>query len=330
MAMKAFVLHSYATPDQLEPTEADRPVPADGEVLIRVCATSVNPYDWHHLRGEPYVARLMPGTLGMRGPKISVLGCDVAGRVEAVGPRVTRFRPGDEVFGLLVGGGFAEFACAREGVLAPKPPSLSYEQAAAVPMAAVTALIALRDEGRLQSGQTVLINGASGGVGTFAVQIARVLGAKVTGVCGARNVDLVRSLGADEVIDYTTQDFTRSGQNYDVVIDIAGRHSARACLRSLARKGTLVVVGGQAGRWLQPAGHVFASLAAGPLASQRIVLADTVACTRKQELLTALAELIEDHAVTPVIDRQYPFEQLPAALRYQEAGHAQGKVVITV
>src|SRR6516165_10131729 len=200
--MKAFDLHRYGPPDLLELTDTDKPVPADDEVLVRVRATSINPYDWHIMRGEPYIARLMPGGLGLRGPKLRILGCDMAGQVEAVGKHVTQFRPGDDVFGLLDQGGFAEYVTARESLLAPKPGNLSYEQAAAVPMAAVTALLGVRDAGRLQPGQKLLVNGASGGVGTFAVQIARALGAKAAGVCGPRNVGLVASIGADEVIDY--------------------------------------------------------------------------------------------------------------------------------
>ena len=210
--MKAFVLRSYGSPDLLELTDLDEPVPGDDEVLVRVGATSVNPYDWHQMRGQPYVARLMPGGLGLRGPKLSILGCDVAGRVEAAGRNVTGFATGDEVFALLPQGGFAEYVSVPPSLLAPKPKNLSYEQAAAVPMAAITALLGVRDQGRLQPGQTVLVNGASGGVGTFAVQIARALGANVTAVCSAPNADLARAVGAAEVIDYTTTDFTRHEQ----------------------------------------------------------------------------------------------------------------------
>ena len=211
--MKAFVLHRYGPPDVLELTGTGTPVPADDEVLVRVRATSINPYDWHNMRGEPYIARLMPGGLGLRAPKLRILGCDMAGQVTAVGRDVTQFRPGDDVFALLEQGGFAEYVTVRESLVAPKPRNLSYEQAAAVPMAAVTALLGVRDAGQLQPGQKVLVNGASGGVGTFAVQIARALGAKVAGVCGPRNVALVASIGADEVIDYRTEDFTRTGQH---------------------------------------------------------------------------------------------------------------------
>jgi NADPH:quinone reductase-like Zn-dependent oxidoreductase len=328
--MKAVVLRSYGSPDHLELTAADQPVPADGEVLVRVRATSVNPYDWHFMRGEPRVARLMPGGMGLRGPKISILGCDMAGQVEAVGRSVTRFGPGDEVFALLPGGGFGEYVTVPETQLARKPGNLSFEQAAAVPMAAVTALIGLRDQGRLQSGHKVLVNGASGGVGTFAVQIARAFGATVTGVCGARHVDLVRSIGADEVIDYGKQDFTRCGNRYDLVLDVAGSRPARACRKVMTRQGRLVIVGGPAGRWLQPAGHAFSSLAAGALISQTVVMVDTVGRAQKAQDLAALTTLIEDRQVTPVIDRTYPFGEMQAAVRYVEEGHVQGKVVVTV
>ncbi|MGW4638133.1 NAD(P)-dependent alcohol dehydrogenase [Sphaerisporangium sp. NPDC004334] len=328
--MKAFVLRSYGSPGDLRPTDVDRPVPRDDEVLVRVRATSVQPYDWHHLRGQPYVARLMGGTLGLRGPKIDILGADIAGQVEAVGGDVTTFGPGDEVFAMPKRGGFAEYVCVRADELAPKPPSLSFAQAAAVPVAACTALLGLRDAGRIQSGHKVLVNGASGGVGTFAVQLARAFGAKVTGVCGPRNAELVRSIGAQEVIDRTRQDFTRSGQRYDLLLDNAGGHSALACRRVLTPGGTHVVVGGPAGRWLQPAGHAFATLALGPFVPQRVALADVVGCPDIRSKLLALTELIEDGSLSPVIDRCYPFEQIPEAVAYAEEGHAPGKIVITI
>jgi NADPH:quinone reductase-like Zn-dependent oxidoreductase len=328
--VKAFVLRSYGSPEQLTLADADQPVPAAGEVLVRVRATSVNPYDWHLLRGEPYIARLIPGGLGLRAPGVPILGCDMAGQVEAVGRDVTRFGPGDEVFALLPGGGFAEYVTVPEDLLARKPRNLTYEQAAAVPMAAVTALLGLRDQGRLGPGHKVLVNGASGGVGTFAVQIARALGASVGAVCSAPHADLVRSLGAEDVIDYQTADFTRSGQRYDLILDISGRRPVTACRRVLADGGTLVLVGGPAGRWLQPAGHVFGSLALAPLARRRVALTDTVGSRQKAQNLIALTALIEEQQVTPVIDRTYPFADLPAAVRYQEEGHVPGKVVITV
>jgi len=328
--MKAFVTHSYGSPDVLRLTDIDQPVPGDDEVLVRVRATSVQPYDWHHMRGEPYVARLMPGGPGLRRPRHRILGADIAGVVEAVGEEVTGFRPGDEVFAQLERGGFAEYVCVREGELAPKPKNLSFEHAAAVPLAANTALLGLRDEGRVQPGQKVLVNGASGGVGTFAVQIARAFGAEVTGVCSTRNVDLVRSIGATEVIDYTLEDFTRGGRRYDLLLDIAGSRPGSRCRRALTPKGTYIAVGGPPGRWLQPAGHVFSSLAVSPFVSQRLAMVDVVRCQRKRQNLMTLTELIEKGEITPVIDRRYPFEEIPAAVEYQEEGHAAGKVVIGV
>jgi NADPH:quinone reductase-like Zn-dependent oxidoreductase len=328
--MKAFMLRSYGTPDQLTLTDTARPEPAAGEVLVQVRATSLNPYDWHHIKGEPYVARMMPGTMGLRAPKFRIPGCDVAGPVVAVGAGVTEFRPGDDVLGLLRDGGFAEYVSAPTDRLVRKPANLSYEQAAAVPMAAVTALLALRDVGGLVKGQRVLVNGASGGVGTFAVQIARALGATVTGVCSTRNLELVRSLGAEEAIDYRAMDFTRGGGRYDLLLDVAGGHQAWALRRALTASGRVVLAGGPAGRWLQPVGHVFGMLMAGPVLSVPVKMADTVGCQRKKELLTALAEFIGSDEVSPVIDRGYPFAELPEAARYQAEGHAQGKVVVTV
>jgi NADPH:quinone reductase-like Zn-dependent oxidoreductase len=328
--MKAFVLGSYGSSDHLDLTAVDTPVPAADEVLVRVRATSVNPYDWHHMRGEPRVARVMPGTLGLRGPKLRILGGDMAGQVEAVGEDVTEFRPGDDVFALLEQGGFAEYVSVPERLLARKPGNLSYEQAAAVPMAATTALLGLRDVARIEPGQKVLVNGASGGVGTFAVQIARALGARADAVCSLPNADLARSIGADDVIDYTSQDFTRSGRHYDVLLDIAGSRPVFACRRVLAPRGTLVLIGGPAGRWLQPVGHMFSALAMAPLVSQRIAMADTVSCTAKKQILMTLTTLIEDGKVTPVISRRYPFHDTQEAVRYQEQGHAAGKVVVTI
>jgi NADPH:quinone reductase-like Zn-dependent oxidoreductase len=328
--MKAVVLRSYGSPGQLRVTDVDTPVPAADEVLVRVRGTSVNPYDWHHVSGEPYVARLMPGSLGLRGPKVGILGCDMAGQVEAVGADVTGFRPGDDVYALLSGGGFAEYVSVKQDLLAPKPVNLSYEQAAAVPMAAVTALFGLQDVGGLKPGQRVLVNGASGGVGTFAVQIAAAIGATVTGVCGAKNSGLVRSLGADEVIDYRTADFTRHDKRHDLLLDIAGGRPAAACRRVLTAGGTLVLIGAPAGRWLQPVGHMIGMFAAAPFVSPRIALADTGSCGQKKEHLQALTALIEDGKVTPVIDRRYPFAEISAAVEYSMAGHAAGKVVVPI
>jgi NADPH:quinone reductase-like Zn-dependent oxidoreductase len=328
--MKTFVLRSYGSSDMLDLTDVDKPVPADDEVLVRVRATSVNPYDWHHMRGEPYVARLLPGTLALRSPKLRILGCDMAGQVEAAGAGVTGFRPGDDVFALIQQGGFAEYVCVPEAQLAPKPANLTYEQAAAVPMAAITALLALRNYGRIESGQRVLINGASGGVGTFAVQLAHAFGAHVTGVCSPRNVDLVRSIGADEVIDYTTADFTRRDERYDLIVDIAGSRSVTACRRALTRGGTLVVVGGQPGRWVQPAGHAFSTLLVAPFVSQRMVMSQMVISAANKPDLILLTGLIEDGKITPVVDRRYTFDDIQVAVRYQEEGHATGKVVVAV
>ncbi|RSM43636.1 NAD(P)-dependent alcohol dehydrogenase [Amycolatopsis balhimycina DSM 5908] len=322
--MKALVQRAYGSPDSLTFEDVPDPVPGEGEVLVRVHATSVNPYDWHFMRGEPFVARLMTGGFGLRRPPAGVLGCDLAGRVVTAG---TRFAPGDDVYALLPRGAHAEYVCVPEDLLAPLPANLSHEQAAAMPMAAVTALVALRG---LEAGQRVLVNGASGGVGTFAVQLAKALGARVDAVCGAANVEVVRSLGAEHVFDYRAEDFTRSGRRYDVVLDIAGSRSVFACRRVLSRTGTFVAVGGPAGRWVQPAGHVFAALASGPFARRRVVLADAVACPDKPAVLRELAGLVERGAVTPVIDRSYPFGDLRAAIAYQEAGHANGKVVVTV
>lgn len=329
--MKAYVLRSYGSPDVLDLQDIDKPVPAGDEVLVRVRATSVNPWDWHMMRGQPYAARLIAAELGLRRPNLSVLGCDMAGQVEATGPQTSGFRPGDDVFALLVhGGGFGEYVSVPEGLLARKPSNLSYEQAAAVPMAGITALLAVREQGAVQPGQQILVNGASGGVGTFAVQLAKALGAVVTGVCGPQNVDMVRSLGADEVIDYTSEDFTRGGKRYDLLLDIAGSRGGVACRRALASGGTLVVVGGPAGRWLQPVGHTFSVLGMGPLVSQRVVLADAVGCRRPKDNLATLTGLIEDGKITPVIDRCCQFTQIRDGIRHSEAGHARGKVVVMV
>jgi NADPH:quinone reductase-like Zn-dependent oxidoreductase len=325
--MRAFGLPAYASPSQLRVTDIQRPVPADHEVLVRVRATSINPYDWHYLRGEPRVARL---ALGLRRPKVRVLGCDMAGQVEAVGRAVTRFRPGDEVYALMEQGGFAEYVSVPEDLLASKPKNMSFEQAAAVPMAGVTALLAVCGVGEIQAGQQVVVTGASGGVGSFAVQIARAFGGKVTGVCSTRNLELVRHIGADDVIDYTVQDFTRSDRRYDLLIDVAGAYPPSACRRVLTPKGTFVVVGGPAGRWLEPVGRTFSALAAGRFVSQRVVLADAVGCKSKQEQLTTLTQLMENRQVTPVIDRCVAFDQIPEAMAYQEKGHAAGKVVVSV
>jgi NADPH:quinone reductase-like Zn-dependent oxidoreductase len=326
--MKAFVLPTYGSPEVLRLADVDTPVPAEGEVLIRVRATSVNPYDWHTMRGEPRIARLM-GVMGLRRPPLEILGCDIAGEVAAVGPGVSGFAAGDPVYALAVGGGFGEYAAVPAERVAAKPPSLTYEQAAAIPMAGVTALLAVRENGGVRAGQRVLVVGGSGGVGTFAVQLAAASGAHVTAVCGPANVDLVRSLGAAEVIDYTAADFTRE-RGYDVLIDISGAAPVRAARRTLTREGVYVAVGGKAGRWFQPAGHVLGAMLLGLVVPQRFARADAVAGTDKGRQLRALAELVDAGSLTPVVARTYPFAELPTAVAYQEAGHAPGKVVVTV
>jgi NADPH:quinone reductase-like Zn-dependent oxidoreductase len=292
--------------------------------LIRVRAASVNPLDWHYMRGTPYLVRIRTG---LRKPKDTGLGVDVAGQVEAVGSNVTQFRPGDEVFG-VARGAFAEYVSASETKLALKPANLTFEQAAAVPIAAFTALQGLRDKGRIQSGQKVLINGAAGGVGTFAVQIARSFGAEVTGVCSTRNVEMVRSIGADRVIDYSQEDFTRSGQLYDLIFDSAGNHSPSDCRRVLTPEGTLVMVGGpDNGRWLGPLADVLEAVVLSRFVSQKLL--PFLAHSSKDDLIV-MKELLGAGKVTPVIDRTYPLRDVPDAIRYLEEGHAKGKVVITM
>ena len=322
--MKAIVNRKYGSPDELKLEEIDKPAPADDEVLVRVRAASVNPLDWHFMRGLPYLGRPM---LGLRKPKRPILGVDAAGQVEAVGKNVTQFRPGDEVVGAGRSGSAAEYTCGSEKDFAPKSASLSFEQAAAIPIAGVTALQALRDQGRLQPAQSVLINGAAGGVGTFAVQIAKALGGDVTGVCSTRNIDLVRSLGADQVVDYTGEDFAQSGRRYDLVLDLVSNRSLSDLRRALSPKGTLVLSGGGGGRLLGPLPLILGALVRSPFVSQRML---TFLAKVHRESLVDLMELIEAGKVTPVIDRTYPLSEAPAAIRYLEAGHARGKVIITV
>ena len=315
--MKAIVQVKYGSPEALELKEIDKPVIKDTQVLVRVHAAGVNPLDWHFVRGQPYIARL---ALGLPRPKNGVRGVDVAGHIEAVGKNVRQYQAGDEVFGAC-DGAFAEYAPAGEDMVVPKPANLTFDQAAAVPVAAVTALQALRDVGKLQSGQKVLINGAAGGVGTFAVQIAKSFGADVTAVCSTRNVELVRSIGADHVVDYTLEDFTHSGLRYDVILDNAGSHSLGEYRRVLAADGTLIMNSGAA----------LGTMAAGRMLSPfvRQKLRSFLAKLNREDLIV-LCKLIEAGKLTPVIDRTYPLSQTPAAIGYVEAGHARGKVVITV
>jgi NADPH:quinone reductase-like Zn-dependent oxidoreductase len=323
--VKAITYHHYGSPDVLEFQEVDEPVVQDDDVLVRVRAASANPRDWHFMRGLPYVIRPQ---FGLRAPKNPFLGSDVAGQVEAVGRNVTRFRPGDEVFTDVVTGGFAEYTRVSEDLVAPKPANLTFEQAAAVPLAALTALQGLRDHGRIQPGQKVLIVGASGGVGTFAVQIAKWLGADVTGVCSTRNLDLVRSLGADQVIDYTKEDFVQRGQQYDLILQLAGTRSPADLRRALTPKGTLLLSSGEGhGRWLGPITRIIKAVALSPLVSQRL---SPFVAKRSGQDLQVMKELIDAGTVMPVIDRTYSLSDVPAAMRYLEEGHARGKIVITV
>jgi NADPH:quinone reductase-like Zn-dependent oxidoreductase len=321
--MKAIVREKYGSPDVLELKDVDKPV--IDSVLVRVRAASINAYDWHMMRGRPYLVRMVAG---LRKPKSSAMGMDVAGQVEAVGKNVTQFRPGDEVFGSR-SGSLAEYVRGTDkSVLVPKPAGLTFEQAAAVPMAAQVALQGLRDKGQIKPGHRVLINGASGGVGTFAVQIAKAFGAAVTAVCSTRNVDMVRSLGADEVIDYTKEDFTRRGRRYDVILDVAASGSLSSRLRVLEPNGTLVEVGSAK---TDATGSIMVGLlemaVRSRFGSQKIPF--FLGKSSKEDLLT-LKELIEAGKVRPVIDRTYPFTETADALRYLETGHARAKVVITV
>ncbi|HKJ58638.1 MAG TPA: NAD(P)-dependent alcohol dehydrogenase [Halobacteriales archaeon] len=321
--MKAVVAQSYGPPDVLRLEEVERPAPEDDEVLIEVHAAGVNAADWHLLRADPPLVRLMG--FGLFKPKNEILGADVAGRVEAIGSDVTHFSPGDEVFGDLSAcghGGFAEYVCAPEDALATKPSNLSFEEAAAVPLAAVTALQGLRDEGGIQAGQKVLIVGASGGVGTFAVQIAKAFGAEVTGVCSTSKVDLVRSIGADHVLDYTQEDFAEG--RYDLILDAGAHRSIFDCRRALEPDGTYVQVGGSTGR-------LFEAMLVGPLLSaiDGRTMGNMMAKPDRDDLL-AICELVEAGEVTPAIDRRYPLAEVPEAIRYVEDGRARGTVVVTV
>ena len=325
--MKAIVYCDYGLPN-LKLQEIEKPTPADDQLLVRVRAASVNPYDWHFVEGTPKIMRLMG--VGLRKPKDTRLGVDFAGTVEAVGKNVTQFKPGDDVFGGR-GGAFAEYVCPRAyRAVAIKPANITFEQAASVNIAGITALQALRDKGKVQAGQKVLINGASGGVGTFAVQIAKSLGADVTGVCSTKNVDLVRSLGADHVIDYTKEDFAKGEQRYDVILDNVPNHSLSECRRILNPNGKYVMIGGGGpndSRWIGPFGRVINTMILSPFVSQKMgmMMADP-----SQKDLAVLADMIQSGKVKPVIDRTYKLSEVPEAIRYLEQGHARGKVVITV
>ncbi len=323
--MKAILYHTYGSPDVLRCEEIEKPTPADNEVLLNVHAGSINPLDWHFMRGEPYAVRLVAGMPKTKDPR---LGVDVAGVVEAVGQQVTRFKAGDEVFGTCKGA-LAEYACTPESSVVTKPANLTFEQAAAVPIAGISALQGLRNAGHIQPGQRVLINGAAGGVGTFAVQIAKYFGADVTGVCSTGNVEMVRSLGADRVIDYAGEEFTRSGQRYDLILDCVGNHSLSAVRRVLSAHGRHVPIGGKAGNWML--GTLARSLSAMVLSQfgSRKLIPFFLAKLNQDDLGT-LRELLESGKVVPVIDRRYKLAETPEAIRYLEEGHARGKVVITV
>jgi NADPH:quinone reductase-like Zn-dependent oxidoreductase len=316
-SMKAIVQDEYGSPDVLELRNIDK------EVLVHVRAAGVGRDVWHVMAGLPYPIRL--AGYGLRAPKNPVIGSDVAGVVETVGNKVSRFRPGDEVFGIGKGS-YAEYVCAREDKLAPKPENLTFEQAAVVAIMGSTALQALRDHGRVEPGQDVLIIGASGGVGTYAVQIAKAFGARVTGVCSTEKAEMVRSIGADRVIDYTREDFAEGQQPYDVILDIGGNSSLARLRRALAPRGTLVIVGGEGGgRWLGGTDRQLRALALSPFVSQKL---GTFVASENHEDMLVLKELIESGKVTPVIDRTYPLSEVPEAIRYLEEGRAKGKVVI--
>jgi NADPH:quinone reductase-like Zn-dependent oxidoreductase len=321
--MKAIVQSRYGSPDLLRLVEVDKPVVKDDQVLVRVRAAAVNIGDWHLLRGVPYVMRLVSGP---RRPKREIPGMDIAGQVEAVGANVRQLRLGDEVFGWCPGA-FAEFACAAENNLLPKPANLSFEQSAAVGDSAFTALAAVRDQGKVRAGQRVLVNGASGGVGTFAVQIAKSFGANVTGVCSTKNLDMVQSIGADRVIDYTKEDFSQSAERYDVMLDLVGNRSLSDCRRALTPRGTYVLVGVKdMGRWLG-LGRQFKALSLSPFVGQRVRV---FVVTHNKEDLAVLKELVEAERIAPVINRRFALSAVPDALHYQGKGHPQGKIVIVV
>ncbi len=323
--MKAIVYHKYGSPDVLRLEEVQKPTPKNDEVLVKVDAASANAADWRPLRADPLLVRLMGG--GLLKPKHKILGADISGQVEAVGRNVRQFQPGDDVFGDLFEcgmGGFAEYVCGRENALVLKPANVSFEEAAAIPLAGGTALRGLRDKGQIQPGQKVLINGASGGVGTFAVQIAKSFGAEVTAVCSTRNLDMGRSIGADHIIDYTQEDFTRIGQTYDLILAANGYHSIFDYKRALSPKGIYVTTGGSMAQ-------MFQAMLLGPLISKAgSKKMGNLSSKPNQKDLVFMKELLEAGKVVPVIDKRYPLSEVPEALRYLEEGHARGKVVITV
>ena len=322
--MKASVLTKYGSPDYIQLQEIEKPIPKENEVLVKVVAASINSWDWELLIAKPFINRVMAGLF--KPTKIKILGCDIAGRVEAVGKKVKQYQPGDEVFGDLSGcgwGGFAEYVCTSENALSLKPSKLTFEQAAAIPQAGLLALQGLRDKGHIQSGQRILINGAGGGVGTFAVQMAKSFGAEVTGVDSTEKLEIMRSLGADHVIDFTQEDFTKNGQHYDLILDIQGRHSIFDYKRALSPKGIYVMAGGST-----------------VLVNQMIFLGPLISLTSSKKMglllhkanrgMDFMKELLETGKVNPVVDRCYPLRELAESLRYFSNGHAKGKIVITL
>jgi NADPH:quinone reductase-like Zn-dependent oxidoreductase len=327
--MKAIVQDSYGAAEVLELRDVDRPVPTDDEVLVRVQAGGLDRGVWHVMTGLPYLVRVVVPTLGLRRPKVAVRGMDLAGRVEAVGGTVTRFQPGDAVFGWTDGGSYAQYASAPQDHLAPKPANVSFEQAAAVPISGLAALQGLRDVGEVQPGQRVLVIGAAGGVGSFAVQLAKAFGAHVTGVAGSAQLELVGSIGADEVVDHTRGDVTDGARRWDLILDTAGHRSLSRLRRALTAGGTLVIVGSEGrGRWLGGFDRQLRALTLSRLVGQRLRM---LSSTPRQEDLQTLRELIEAGKVTPVIDRTYPLVEVPEAIRHLVEGHGgAGKIVITV
>lgn len=321
--MKAIRFNKYGSPDVLELTEVEKPVPKEDQVLVKVIAASANPLDWHRMRGKPFLVRLGEGFLK---PKNQKLGADIAGRVEAVGKNVAEFKPGDEVFGSIGSGGFAEHVCAHEKYFVLKPGNLSFEAAAAAPVVGFTALQGLRDTGQIRAGQKVLVNGAAGGVGTFAVQIAKAFGTEVTGVCSTRNLDLVRSIGADHVVDYTREDFTRNGQQYDLIYDAIGNRSVFDYQRALKPQGICVIAG------FTSLPRMFGNMLLKPWVSkggEKKIEGLGMAKVNKEDLVF-IKEFLETGKIVPVIDRRYPLTETAEALRYLEKGHARGKVIVTV
>ena len=322
--IKAIVYNCYGSPEVLRLQDVEKPEPNDNQVLVKVHASSVNPYDWHNMRGAPYIMRL---ATGIGAPEDHSMGVDFAGTVEAVGKDVTRFKSGDRVFGGS-GGAFGEYVVVSENrSIAFVPDNMSFEQAATVPIAAITALQALRDQGKIQRGQKVLINGASGGVGTFAVQIAKSFGAEVTGVCSTRNQELVRSIGADHMFDYKKEDYTQSGNQYDLIIDNVGNHPLSKNRRVLKPGGTLVIVGGSKGNWLGPLINPLKAVMLSPFVDENLLF---FVAQLKQDDLVYLADLMETGKMTPVIDRRYSLSEVPAAIAYSEEGHVRGKLVVNM